>query len=194
MKRCPECEFIYEDDQNLCDMDGSHLAFDSQPLPNLQALQQIAPVVATSKRNWKGHSVPAFASLIVVAALFLVYFNSLRPAKQPTPKSLTTSTNILPASPSSATGQLPSNVNSSSPQAASDVKDNADVTEIGANPNITSDRKTVSKETNSRSSSRARPVSTQRTPAPNTQADKKDSKFGSILKKTGRLLKKPFKF
>ncbi len=28
MKRCPQCEFIYEDDQSLCDMDGVLLVFD----------------------------------------------------------------------------------------------------------------------------------------------------------------------
>ena len=38
MKRCPQCEFIYEDDQSLCDMDGVLLVFDSRKLPNFHAL------------------------------------------------------------------------------------------------------------------------------------------------------------
>ena len=29
MKRCPQCEFIYEDEQTMCDMDGAVLAFDT---------------------------------------------------------------------------------------------------------------------------------------------------------------------
>ena len=29
MKRCPHCEFIYDDDQSLCDMDGNQLVHDS---------------------------------------------------------------------------------------------------------------------------------------------------------------------
>ena len=29
MKRCPQCEFIYEDDQSCCDMDGIDLVFDN---------------------------------------------------------------------------------------------------------------------------------------------------------------------
>lgn len=30
MKLCPQCEFIYEDDQNLCDMDGEALVYDTR--------------------------------------------------------------------------------------------------------------------------------------------------------------------
>src|SRR6267142_1374798 len=32
MKLCPQCEFIYEDDQTLCDMDGRELVYDRSPL------------------------------------------------------------------------------------------------------------------------------------------------------------------
>lgn len=32
MKLCPQCEFIYEDDQSLCDMDGSALVYNSGPV------------------------------------------------------------------------------------------------------------------------------------------------------------------
>ena len=41
MKRCPKCEFIYEDDQSLCDMDGVLLVLDARKLPNHQALQTV---------------------------------------------------------------------------------------------------------------------------------------------------------
>ncbi len=33
MKRCPQCEFIYEDDQSCCDMDGIDLVFDHATPP-----------------------------------------------------------------------------------------------------------------------------------------------------------------
>jgi hypothetical protein len=33
MKRCPECEFVYEENQNLCDMDGAVLVHDPHELP-----------------------------------------------------------------------------------------------------------------------------------------------------------------
>ena len=39
MKRCPQCEFIYEDDQSLCDMDGVLLVFDARNLPIIQFFQ-----------------------------------------------------------------------------------------------------------------------------------------------------------
>jgi hypothetical protein len=32
MKLCPQCEFIYEDDQTFCDMDGKVLVYDPRPL------------------------------------------------------------------------------------------------------------------------------------------------------------------
>ncbi len=32
MKLCPQCEFIYEDDQTLCDMDGKELVYDPRAL------------------------------------------------------------------------------------------------------------------------------------------------------------------
>ena len=44
MKRCPQCEFIYEDDQSMCDMDGVLLVFDSRTLPNLHALATVPAV------------------------------------------------------------------------------------------------------------------------------------------------------
>lgn len=32
MKRCPLCDFIYEDDQSVCDMDGIELVHDNGAL------------------------------------------------------------------------------------------------------------------------------------------------------------------
>ena len=36
MKRCPECEFLYYDEQDWCDMDGTRLSF-TATLPPLAA-------------------------------------------------------------------------------------------------------------------------------------------------------------
>src|ERR1044072_1617191 len=75
MKRCPQCEFIYEDDQSLCDMDGVLLLLDSGNLPNLHALAPIpVPAKAQSKRN---RAVPAFATLILALVLGMVYYVSI---------------------------------------------------------------------------------------------------------------------
>src|ERR1051326_4033659 len=72
MKRCPQCEFIYEDDQSLCDMDGVLLVLDSRTLPNLHAITTV-PVKPQAKRN---RAVPAFASLSLVLVLGMVYYVS----------------------------------------------------------------------------------------------------------------------
>ena len=48
MKKCPQCEFIYEDDQSLCDMDGVLLVFDTRTLPNLHALTTVSAPVPVS--------------------------------------------------------------------------------------------------------------------------------------------------
>ena len=42
MKRCPQCDFVYEDDQSFCDMDGSELFHAAQTLP-LPPLERVMP-------------------------------------------------------------------------------------------------------------------------------------------------------
>src|ERR1043165_2617530 len=72
MKRCPQCEFIYEDDQSLCDMDGVLLVFDTRNLPNPHALATMPPKPQT-RRN---RAAPAFATLILAIVLGMVYYVS----------------------------------------------------------------------------------------------------------------------
>ena len=74
MKRCPKCEFIYEDDQSLCDMDGvclsSILGHCPTPRPPDRAAAKRTP-----KRN---RAVPAFATLILALVLGMVYYVSVQ--------------------------------------------------------------------------------------------------------------------
>src|SRR5215216_525686 len=101
MKRCPKCEFIYEDDQSLCDMDGVLLVLDSRTMPHLHALQTVPPQRAP-KRN---RAVPAFATLILALVLGMVYYVSTqRKATQntyapPAPSAATASTPVREVSP-----------------------------------------------------------------------------------------------
>jgi len=53
MKRCPQCEFIYEDDQSLCDMDGILLVPDSRSFPE-----------SNKKSQWRNRLVTALATLV----------------------------------------------------------------------------------------------------------------------------------
>jgi len=177
MKRCPKCEFIYEDDQSLCDMDGVLLVLDSRKLPNFHALQTVPATKTAPKRN---RAVPAFATVILALVLGLVYYVSVyRKATQssytpPPPSAASTTANPVPAEV---------NVNpttESQPPASEDPKpEPAKPTAAAAVP------APVKKVT-------AKPAPT---PVKAKVEEKKDeSKVNSILKKTGRILKKPFKF
>lgn len=176
MKRCPQCEFIYEDDQSLCDMDGVLLVFDSRTLPNLHALATVsAPLPGrTSRRN---RVVPAFATLILMIAVASVYFVSTTSTAVPA--------NFQPASvTSTSTAEAPSQPPVEEPVA---------VPAPSAEPNPANEIKPAEPQPKP-----AAPAATRKAtikPAPiKAESKKDDSKVGSILKKTGKILKKPFKF
>ena len=175
MKRCPQCEFIYEDDQSLCDMDGVLLVFDSRNLPNHNALATV-PTKSQPRRN---RAVPAFATLILVLVLGMVYYVSTqRKATQPvieTPASAASTS--IPAPEVNPTPQVqptPANDASQIPARAEEPKP-APTKQSAAAPVKKASVKTM-------------------TATQSNEPKKEDSKVGSILKKTGRILKKPFKF
>lgn len=169
MKKCPQCEFIYEDDQSLCDMDGVLLVFDSRTLPNLHALTTVsAPVPGkTSRRN---RMVPAFATLIVMLAVGSIYFVSITLNAAPE--------NIPPISISSHVVAEAPAVIPPAPTPVADEKTNEQPRETHAAPTAQPAKKSIT----------TKPATTK------SEAKKDDSKVGSILKKTGKILKKPFKF
>ena len=172
MKRCPQCEFIYEDDQSLCDMDGVLLVLDSRTLPNMNALTTVPPKAAP-KRN---RAVPAFATLILALVLGMVYFVSIqRKAAQTasTPAVVETTSNPAPAE---------SPVQVSAPA------------EPEPQPVIVEPRAATTKAAAVPVKKASTKASTSLQMKPATAEKKEDSKVGSILKKTGRILKKPFKF
>ena len=174
MKRCPQCEFIYEDDQSLCDMDGVLLVFDSRNLPNHHALATV-PAKRQQRRN---RAVPAFATLILALVLGMVYYVSTqRKSTQPvieTPASAAgTSVPVPEVNPTPLVQPIEA---SQVPSPAEEPKP-APTKQPAAAPVKKASAKTASTTTTTSS-----------------QPKKDDSKVGSILKKTGRILKKPFKF
>src|SRR5688572_5105004 len=187
MKRCPQCEFIYEDDQSLCDMDGVLLVFDSRTLPNnLHALTPVeAPFMATAatatRAPWRHRTFPAMAALILATVFSLVYFVSTqRTASSPAPINVppvTAPASNLVAPPESNPTPAATEVNA--PTAATDRE------EPKPQPTKPPATQPAKKAT-------AKTSTTQRQPT--TESKKDDSKVGNILKKTGRILKKPFKF
>jgi hypothetical protein len=176
MKRCPQCEFIYEDDQSLCDMDGVLLVLDSRTLPTSHALATV-PVKTQHRRN---RAVPAFATLILALVLGMVYFVSTRRTAVPTidsPASAATTVDPAPVANPTPEAQLPQA--SESPNAAKEAKPVISKQPVGAPVKNPAAAKTA-------------PVTQIKTSAEPKKKD--ESKVGSILKKTGRILKKPFKF
>lgn len=187
MKRCPQCEFIYEDDQSLCDMDGVLLVLDSRTLPNLHALTPVeAPLMATSKGHWRHRTFPAMAALILATVFSLVYFVSTQ-RSVPAPAAVSGASIAVPASQP----PTPSEANQTVPPPAAPETAAAAVTETDKEE-TTPEPKKASTAPAPVPAKKATTKTTQTKPAEETKKD--DSKVGSILKKTGRILKKPFKF
>lgn len=184
MKRCPQCEFIYEDDQSLCDMDGALLVFDSRSLPNLHALAPVdMPAVPVApKAHWRHRTFPAMAALILATVLSLVYFVSTQRGTAPTaPVNVPSVT--LPAS------------NLVAPAAANPTPEPPQATEASAAPvNKEEPKPETTKAPTAQPAKKAASKTSTIQPKPAQETKKDDSKVGSILKKTGRILKKPFKF
>ena len=186
MKRCPQCEFIYEDDQSLCDMDGALLVFDSRSLPNLHALAPVdmPAVPVAAKAPWRHRTFPAMAALILATLFSLVYFVSTPRGVAPSPTAEMPSVS-MPASNIAAPAEViptpePPPVTEEN-SAAPAKKEEGRKPEAARQPANTPAPKATSKTS-----------TTQQRPAEESKKD--DSKVGSILKKTGRILKKPFKF
>jgi hypothetical protein len=175
MKRCPQCEFIYEDDQSLCDMDGVLLVFDSRTLPT-HALATVPPTPppAAQRRN---RAVPAFATLILALVLGMVYYVSTRQTRPAvsTPSTLSIAPVVIPMPEPQPTQFVePAQAREEEEPKPAPVKQ----------PATTPAKKSVTTK-NTTSVSQTKPAA---------EPKKKDSKVNSILKKTGRILKKPFKF
>ena len=171
MKRCPQCQFIYEDEQSLCDMDGVLLVFDSRALPNVQALQTVSP--KTEAKRYR--AVPAFATLILAVVLGGVYFVSTQRAQ--IAEAPPAATSVVDPAPVVVPTPEPSPVEVAQP--TPEVEEPKEATTKPAA--VTTAKKPITK-------------TTAKEPAKPATEKKNDSKVGSILKKTGRILKKPFKF
>ena len=184
MKRCPQCEFIYEDEQSLCDMDGVLLVFDTRKLPNLHALTTVPAPPMPGKAQRRSRMVPAFATLILMVVIASVYYvTAVR----------TTADNLVPADIPSAQAEAPVAIPERTPPSiAVEAPVEAAVEAPPSAPAVD----TVKRETHPTTSSKPAAAPAKRTVTEPAKAEPKkdDSKVGSILKKTGKILKKPFKF
>jgi hypothetical protein len=191
MKRCPQCEFIYEDDQSLCDMDGALLVFDSRSLPKLNALVPVEATPAPSRSAWRHRTFPAMAALILATVFSLVYFVSTqRSVPVPAPP-ISAASVTAPLTNSNANQATPPDANESQPPAAAESDGAASAATNPAPPNVTN--ATHAAATAPAPAKKPSVTKSSVPPKPAEQPKKEDSKVGSILKKTGRFLKKPFK-
>jgi hypothetical protein len=155
-------------------MDGVLLVLDSRNLPNLHALATVpaVPAKAQPKRN---RAVPAFATVILALVLGMVYYVSMhrRVAQNAyTPPVAARASEPVPVFNPTPEPQPSQEVQAPAPE---EVKPEPARQPPATTPAKKQPAKTVSGKTGS-------------------EPKKDDSKVGSILKKTGRILKRPFKF
>jgi hypothetical protein len=179
MKRCPQCEFIYEDDQSLCDMDGVLLVFDARTLPNTQALTTVT-TKAAPKRN---RAVPAFATVILALVLGMVYYVS---TQRKTAETAYTPAATVEAAANPVAAESPAQVSAAQPDPQPAVEESKVEGTKTDGTNAAAATAVPAKKTSDKAS-----TTSQIKPA--TAEKKDDSKVGSFFKKTGRILKKPFK-
>jgi hypothetical protein len=224
MKRCPQCEFIYEDDQSLCDMDGQSLVYD-------HALSIIQPRTSAQTRVAKplslnGIALPAGAGLLLALAIFIgstaspssLQVKSEGATAQTTTKQFDTSSSRQTNLSIQSTGSV-SALESATPQPSEPVTttkpernailDKAHARLEKGDPRFPIARTVPAlprlrplprlpdaKPLEKKSSSTGIGRTPERSPQPKAKSEstgKKDSKLGSLLKKTGRVLTKPFR-
>lgn len=264
MKLCPKCEFLYEDDQSFCDMDGNELvndsgalAFAGTPLSSQPYSEQQALIVKPQRGVAGVKPLTRLSRRFAIAGVILmmlpaVYFTRqmLQPARVPATAAQSLDRSSALAAPPNVTSSAPSSEpRPDSPEVASATFPPASASANRAQPDATpvsagsSTRKNSSpaviwlkngssikadevwekpdgvwyrqaglvtflkrsqvqriQRGDSPAISQAQPkpraatTRTQAPVAPEATNEKKDSRVGSFLKKTGRLLKKPFKF
>ena len=221
MKRCPECDFLYYDEQDHCDIDGTRLRFTTK-LPTPEATQ--------TKSLRVTFTIVALATIILGSVLFILYpphwhastsspAAEVRPVKVP---DANTDAQLPPSKASPHTTSTPSPkpaADSRDPFAPMEPKTEKTDSSLGPNkpkltimapasrsmepkpamnqpPTVTQGAPVNPKPTTSSYSMSApsvRPVAgPTATPKPVTQNSNKDSKLNSMVKKAGRFLKKPF--
>jgi hypothetical protein len=174
MKRCPQCDFIYEDEQNVCDMDGSELVLDKRVMPRAEEAALRYSIIPAKGRRRRFFLLSLLGGVMSVALLFNDRGVNNEAARVPT----------QPAEPAVAVKTSPIAVSHIvAPTSKTDSRTSAK----GANKSLVepATKTTPGRARNSRASaSEIKP--------PIERTNRKDSKIGSFLKKTVRILKKPF--
>jgi hypothetical protein len=231
MKLCPQCEFIYEDDQSVCDMDGKELVSDAGALafeetaPSTFAQPQqlaetpvslpsepsnLSPVLLDSppsREQSRSFAIAGAVAVVLVALLFVVYYALTHRPRSGNANQASSQTSVQPqdSSASPATEQVPGPDSVAIPESVVDSPEQA----LSTTPDLTpkrsqvksiqrlapqSEATAVSAEEKNRKPQNAIAQNRPRVNRPEPADPKKESRVGSFLKKTGRILKKPFQF
>ena len=222
MKRCPHCEFIYEDDQSLCDMDGRTLVYDQ--VFSVPPSQVVANEVIARQSPFRGIAAPTAAGLLLAGVICIGYYVSLGvfgpatenhivqiPAHQPDLNRPVQNYSMLSffSAGWASSFEESSETISQSTDIPSDVQFETSDKASHAHRSVTEDRLEASRTVpplprlrplprlpNAKPLDRkaaAGAATSNETLRPSAATNKKDSKIGSFLKKTGRVLSKPFK-
>ena len=207
MKRCPLCDFIYEDEQSLCDMDGYELVADSGLLSRLDNTTTVPANLPQPTSSWgRRLAFPTVATVILGAVLFLVYYVPTHLTvrqRNYSPTKVTTGSQpgqTLSPAVEAMTAASPTDSPQSSPSPESEkpnaqLKGNTSRSETLA-PSASPSPAPKPAEKKHKIAI-AQPVGANQKNRFKRQEhpeEKKDSKVASFLKKTGRILKKSFEF
>ena len=230
MKLCSQCEFIYEDDQELCDMDGAELVYEptlERVFPNVvQATTELErraparlviplkpensiarPPVPGSRRRL---ALQIAAVAVLTAVSFMAFYatprlfqtNSQTAKNTPEIQKPRIETSLqLPIVPNAAaTFEKPEaqetkpEISRSSPKAETgDTKLETAFTPLPGLKPLPRLKPIPKLKPIPRLSERSQSAGRKGVVVNNGANTKKDSRFGSFLKKTGRMLTKPFK-
>ena len=180
MKRCSQCEFVYEDEQGVCDMDGSELVYE----PTLYPPPSNATTTSPLKFRSRSFILTAAATLIMGSVLAVGFYGVTNRSERPTSAVTPVASESAPPSVVVEPAATPAKETS---EPASDAKDADDTNAKSRNA------ATTSAAAKPAAGSRTTTTRTSTKPA-SAPPKKEDSKVGGLIKKTGRILKKPFKF
>lgn len=209
MKRCPECEFIYEDEQTICDMDGTTLALDAHGATNS----------IVQRSTFRSVAVPAIVGTVLAALLFLVFIasplslanpdartrpqeNQTVPASIPEPSPIATQP-VQEASPPPASPEESSDETRSEQVAMTSERNRKAALHSADNDRLTVRRglpplprvPPLPRLNPAKVQTQTKSTKTDGNPViQSNEREKRPSKVTSFLKKTGRIIKKPFKF
>lgn len=117
MKLCPQCDFIYEDDQNSCDMDGTVLVCEAT-LAGFSGESPPEQSVRQTRARSRRFAVLVVAGLVLATTLFVLYNVVTQRAAPPTVNSSSAEGAVaLPASTLAPNPDQPTPPESASPSA-----------------------------------------------------------------------------